>query len=359
MTSPHNSPHHAAVRRRRAIIGFIKVAVAVGILAYLFVRLRGDNVFQRLVDEPKNWGALAVAQVLVLTGISLNYIRWFLLVRALGLDFRLSDAFRLGSIGMLINQILPAGSLGGDLFKAVFIAREQPEKRTEAVATVVIDRLVGFYAMTLVASAGYLLGAPDAGATTGAMESLGRVVVGLSIGGTVGIALLLTPMFANPKARANAERVPKIGPTLVRLVDAAAAYREHRTTLFVCILMSCCTHTIFVTSFWFIGRGLPIDGPDLAKIFVVGPMGLAAAAMPLTPGGLGVFETALDALYVQVGSPKNTGVLVALTYRVMTYVMAAIGAVYYVSARRTVTEAMHAAEELDDEPDDEAHSPVS
>jgi uncharacterized membrane protein YbhN (UPF0104 family) len=359
MTPPHDAAHHAAMHRRRVVVGVIKAAVAVGILAYLLFRLQRDDVFQRLIDEPKNWGALAVAQVLVLTGISLNYIRWFLLVRALGLDFRLSDAFRLGSIGMLINQVLPAGSIGGDLFKAVFIAREQPEKRTEAVATVVIDRLVGFYAMTLVASAGYLLGAPDAGARSGAMESLGRIVVGLSIGGTVVIALLLSPLFANPKARTRAEGVPKIGGTLVRLVDAATAYREHRASLLVCILMSCCTHTVFVTSFWFIGRGLPIDGPELAKIFVVGPMSLAAAAMPLTPGGLGVFETALDALYVQVGAPKNDGVLVALTYRVMTYVMAAIGAVYYVSARRTVSQVMHEAEELADDLEDEILTPES
>src|SRR5262245_50011188 len=127
---------HAAAHRRRVAIGVAKFTLAFGILAVLFYRLRGQDVFTRLVNEPKNWGALLAAQFLVLAAISLNYVRWYVLVRALELDFRLGDAFRLGSIGMLINQILPAGSVGGDLLKAVFIAREQPGKRTEAVASV-------------------------------------------------------------------------------------------------------------------------------------------------------------------------------------------------------------------------------
>ncbi len=57
--------------------------------------------------------------------VSLTFVRWYLLVRALGLHFRLLDAFRLGFLGYLFNFV-SVGSVGGDLFKAIFIAREQP-----------------------------------------------------------------------------------------------------------------------------------------------------------------------------------------------------------------------------------------
>ena len=79
----------------------------------------------------------------------MTFVRWYLLVRALQLQFRLVDAFRLGFLGYLFNFVV-VGSVGGDLFKAIFIAREQPGRRAEAVATVLVDRIVGVYALVLV-----------------------------------------------------------------------------------------------------------------------------------------------------------------------------------------------------------------
>ena len=46
----------------------------------------------------------------------------------------------------------PSVGLDQSAFKAVFIAREQHGKRAEAVATVVIDRLIGLYVLFVVAS---------------------------------------------------------------------------------------------------------------------------------------------------------------------------------------------------------------
>jgi uncharacterized protein (TIRG00374 family) len=348
MDFPPDASAHARAHRRRIIVSTAKLLLAVGIIAWMFFKLRDENAFHRLIHDPKHWGYLAVAQVLVIVAISLNYIRWYLLVRALGLEFQIRDAFRLGSIGMLINQALPAGSVGGDLFKAVFIAREQPDRRTEAIASIVIDRVVGLYAMTLVASAGYLVGSQTT-TLSASVATLGRFVVGVAIVGTIGIALLMTPIFTSSKVEEIFGRLPLVGSIARRLVAAAAAYRSERRYLFAGILLSCCTHTIFVTSFWCIAQGLPVTSPPLTKMFIIGPMSLAAGALPLTPGGLGVFEAALDRLFTEVGSRPGDGFLVGLTYRVMTYVMAAVGAVYYVAARRTVIEVMHEADEIADE----------
>lgn len=321
--------------RRRTLIGVAKAALAIGILGVLVYRLRGEDVFQRLLYEPKHWGYLAGAQALVCTAITINYLRWYVLVRALGLNFRVADAFRLGSIGMLINQVLPAGSVGGDLFKALFIAREQPGRRTEAVASVVIDRVVGLYGMMLVASAGYLLGA-TAGELGRPVELLGRTVVVAAIVGGLGITVLLSPLLASDRVRGSLARVPAAGATLLRLADAAGAYRHRVRYLAGAVVLACCTHTLFVTSFWCIGRGLPVTAPEMATMYVIGPLSMAAGALPVTPGGLGVFEAALDKLYIYVGAPPGDGLFVALTYRVTTYVMAAIGAIYYITARRSI-----------------------
>ncbi len=345
------TPDHAKSHRRRVILSAAKLALAVGILAFLFNKLRGDDSFDRLVHEPKDWGLLAMAQILVLLGMANNYVRWWVLGRALQLNFSLRDAFRLGALGMLLNQVSP-GAVGGDLFKAVFIAREQPGKRTEAVASVLIDRVVGLYAMLLVAGAGYAL-VPRETPFTGAIRAVGDAVLICAAIGTTGILLLMTPLFTGPKMHDLLTRVPVVGGTLARLVDAAAAYRRHKAPLFLGILLGCITHVTFAVSFWCIGRGLPLEAPPLSTMFVITPMSLAAGAIPLTPSGLGVAEAAVGQLFLSAGYRASDGFLVGIAYRVMTYVMAAIGGVYYASARRTVTQVLHEAEELADAEADE------
>jgi uncharacterized protein (TIRG00374 family) len=340
---------HAAAHRRRLIVGAVKIVVAFGILAFLFARLRGENTFQELLEHPKHWPLLALAQLLALVGLSCNYVRWWVLVRALNLQFSLRDAFRLGSLGLLLNQVSP-GSVGGDLFKAVFIAREQPGKRTEAVASVLIDRIVGLFAMLVVATAGYTLAARSM-TLSPIVHALGRTVAALAACGVVGIAMLMIPALTGPTAKNLAKRVPGVGGTLERLIDAAAAYRHHRRYLFAGILFGCCTHTLFVAAIWCIGRGLPFEAPPLSTVFVVGPLALAAGAIPLVPGGLGTFEATMDYLYGSVGCKKGVGLMVAITFRAMTYVMAGIGAIYYLNARRAMAQVLHEAEELADERD--------
>lgn len=342
----------AAYHRRRVLIAAAKLTLAVGILAYLFYSLRGEAVFERLIREPKHWGRLAIAQLLVLVALSLNYVRWFLLVRALGLDFRMGDAFRLGSVGLLLSQV-SFGSVGGDLFKAVFIAREQPGKRTEAVASVVIDRVVGLYAMLLVASLGIAI-VGDVGSTGALLRTLAGFIFGLAVAGTLGVGLLMVPAVTGRAMRRWLHNVPAVGHTLARLLDAAAAYRDRRGTLFAAIGLACCTHMLLVLAIWSVGRGLPVKAPSLPETFLVGPLSLCAGAIPLTPGGLGTFEAAMDRLYVAVGSQPGDGLLVAITYRVMMYVLAAIGAVYYLSARKKVSEAIHEAEDYAEHRDDDS-----
>lgn len=341
------SADRQAVHRHHVLVRAAKLALAVGIIALLAYQLRGQGVFQRLLDEPKRWDRLAVAQLLVLAAMTLNYVRWWVLVRALELQFTLRDAFRLGTMGLLLNQVSP-GSVGGDLFKAVFIAREQPAKRTEAVASVVIDRMVGLYAMLLVASAGYLAGG-GGDKFSPLVHGLARTVLTLAVVGAVGIGLFLTSALTGARVRTVFGRAPRIGGTLIRLLAAADVYRLRRRYLFLAILVSCVTHTLFVIAIWTAGRGLPIDAPGLATTFVVGPLSLAAGAIPVAPSGLGTFEGAMEGLYRGVGARRGDGLLAAITYRVMTYVMAAVGAVYYIAARRTVADVLHEAEEMVDE----------
>ncbi|TXT16411.1 MAG: hypothetical protein FD138_4759, partial [Planctomycetota bacterium] len=79
----------------------------------------------------------------------LTFLRWFVLVKALGFPFTVRDALRLGFIGYLFNFVAP-GSVGGDLVKAGLLAKEQSNRKTTAVATVLLDRILGMLALFLI-----------------------------------------------------------------------------------------------------------------------------------------------------------------------------------------------------------------
>ena len=117
-------------RLKKIAILLVKVAISLALLRVLF-EMAGDESFTALRDQPKDWGLLALAWPFVLVAVLLTFLRWMLLVQALGMSFRLADALRLGFLGYLFNFV-SLGSVGGDLFKAVFIAREQHGRRAEA-----------------------------------------------------------------------------------------------------------------------------------------------------------------------------------------------------------------------------------
>jgi len=339
-SAPVNSPH-------KKLLTLVKVALAVAILGFLLQRIQGASGFERLLSEPKDWWALALAQGLVLVAFSLSFVRWYLLVRGLDLEFHLRDAFRLGTLGFMLNQVSP-GSVGGDLIKAVFIAREQPGKRTEAVATVLVDRVIGLYAMLLVASLGLVL----AGQTFDSaklLSSLQTVVWSAALCGTLGLTFVLSPLATGKRARALADRLPVIGHTVTRLIEAADVYRSRRRYLFAGFGLALTTHGLLITAFWCISHGLPVSGPTFAQNASIVPIALVAGALPLTPGGLGALEGSMELLYTSIGAGKGDGTIAALAYRAMTYLFAGIGAFYYFNARKKVDELMHDAEALAEE----------
>ncbi len=331
----------------KKLLTVVKVAVAVIILTVLYRRIESSDGFQRLLNDQKHWSYLVVAQALVVGAFCFSFVRWFLLVRGLGLEFRLRDAFRLGSLGFMLNQFFP-GSVGGDLFKAVFIAREQPEQKTEAVATVFIDRVIGLYAMLLVASLGLAYGGKHVESDK-VFTSLQTVVWTAAVVGTLGFAFVMSPLATGERMRRAVDNVPLVGHTLTRLIDAVEVYRRRRQYLFAAFGFALATHCLLISAFWLIGMGLPVSKLTFLQNASVVPAGMVAGALPSTPGGLGVLEGGMDYLYSMLGAANGDGGIVALTYRAMTYSFAGIGAVFYFSSRKKVDELMQEAEALAEE----------
>src|SRR5262249_3418090 len=143
----------------------------------------------------------------------LTLVRWYWLVRAQDLPFTLPDALRIGLIGFFFNTFLP-GAVGGDIIKAAFLAREQ-SRRTVAVATVIMDRVIARWALVwFVGSLGRLFWL--AGLLGGGSAAPSKLVVAGAVG-VVAVSLViwflmgLLPQHRAERFAARLERIPKVG----------------------------------------------------------------------------------------------------------------------------------------------------
>lgn len=331
---------------RRRLVDALKYILGVGLLAYVVWHNWAPSgggglaaVWQRIVvqGQPINTAALAAAGALCAAGVIQTFIRWFVLVRAQGLPFTLPNALRLGFLGYFYNTLLP-GSVGGDLVKATCIAREQ-DRRTVAVATVLIDRIVGLWALAwLVAGLGagvWLAGAIQPGAQTVSERIIVSaaiiVAVSLAVWGLMG----LLPAKRSEIFAGRLSRVPFAGHSLAELWRAVWMFRVKGHAMWLALAMAIVGHVGFVLTFYFAARALqaPDDVPSLATHFLVIPIGMAVQAGIPTPGGVGGGEYVFGKLYQLVGYPDANGVLMTLVYRVITWVLGFVGYLVYLQMK--------------------------
>ena len=332
---------------KRHLINALKFAVSAAIIAWLVAKARQDPHFDELISGGKSWPALAAATLLSLAAVVVTIIRWYYLVRALEIPFRMTDAFRLGFLGYLFNFV-SLGSVGGDLFKAVFIARERPGRRTEAVATVVIDRIIGLYGLFVVATAAVLI-TGQLGSPVPEVQIICKATLVTTGVGAIAILALLTPGFTSGTVSEMVAGIPKLGPLLDKLIRAVRIYRRKPGVLALSLLLSLAVHVLTAGSVYLVARGLPGVTPSLAAHYVMVPLATLTGVLPLPMSGLGAFEAALEFLYRHLpdgtAADASKGLVTALGYRVISMLIALIGLGYYLRGRREVADVLHDARE--------------
>jgi uncharacterized protein (TIRG00374 family) len=335
---------------KNLLITLLKIGISAAIIAWLVVAARNDNAFGDLRGQYEDpgfaWGLLAAACLCCGAAVVITIVRWYYLVRALDMQFTLKETFRVGFLGYLFN-LAPMGIVGGDLLKAVMLARQQPRRRAQSFATVAVDRVIGLYMLFAVASATILL----TGFWRHEMTEIRFVclaTLATTLVATAALAMLFIPGVTNGRLSRWLGGLPRVGHPIEHLIDALRMYRRKPGVLLASAAMSAAVHSLFAVGIYLITRGIYVDnvgGLSLQGEFIVSPLSAATGVIPLV---MGPMEAVLDFLYANVfGLDKRQGFVVALGYRLVTVLIAMVGVCYYLSARREVAQVMHEAEEAD------------
>ena len=308
----------------------LKLAVSLVLVAWiLHVIFAGEAELQLGED----WGALSFAEQIrkswtigpvglwkTLSGVSLGWllasfifmgatifigvIRWRLVLAVQGLHLSLGRATGISLVAHFFNSFL-LGSTGGDLLKAYFAAAETAQKKAEAVTTVVVDRLLGLFAMLLFVS---LMALANWGVVMSQQRFKAVMLVVLGMLFASGLVVVLSfwagPTGARRKFEALLAKLPK-GDVLVRCIEACHAFGEKpgflpRVLGWSMLLSTACVLQIVALGF---GLGLPM-GEHFRVLLLIVPAIICISALPITPSGIGVREN----LYVSLLSATAIGI---------------------------------------------------
>jgi hypothetical protein len=275
----------------------------------------------------------ALVSSTLVVGLALfgGVVRWRIVLEAQGLHLPLGRATRISLVAQFFNSFL-LGSTGGDLIKAYAAAQETHHKKTEAVTTVFVDRLVGLWAMLLFASlmmppnydllrASRDLAAPAL--VILAMLAALSVVLGLAFWGGV------SKRF--PRARHQLRRLPK-GELLERALDSCRQFGRQRTFLLKTIAISLGLNGLWVIQVMALGTGLNLHIPVMA-LFVIVPIIFCISALPITPNGLGVRENLFVLMLAVIAVPRTAALSVSLLASAEGLFWSLVGGVIYMGLR--------------------------
>jgi uncharacterized protein (TIRG00374 family) len=321
-------------------VNLVLIAVAFGLLALAIHGNRDQirDVFRRSID-----GRLfALGFGIYMCGLLVTCVRWYLLVRVIEPTFRLRDSVLLGFIGNVFNLLIP-GAVGGDLIKAAYLARMRI-KKTQAIASMVIDRIVGLLGLFVLAGVAGLV------AWSRAPVDVRRLTVVVWVAIVVGF-LTLAAIFAQAVTRRYPgllEGYGRLSLLLRELRELSISYQQSLGVVFLGLVLSCFCHSMNVLAFYTVSRALfPTGLPTLAEHFLMVPLILFTTAVPLPFGALGLSEHVGQRLFELVQHPQ--GALGTMAFRVLMYGGGLICACFYLANLRQVRALTDTAHHIEEE----------
>jgi len=218
--------------------------------------------------------------------------RWWCLLRFHGISIAIAKTFKFFWIGSFFYVVLP-GAVGGELARTYYLVRNDPSSRFRGILSVITDRLMGIYVFFLLAALASLFLPPEANS-----NAFLRYHCLFATTIVFGLPLLLSLSFSKRLRSFVGSKLPGMKPGSTN--DLLLIYKRHIGWLPIAFCLSIAVSFLFVAGFWCAGLciGFPVDF-RIALLDV--PLIVVANSLPISPGGIGVGESAAFVIFKQSG----------------------------------------------------------
>ncbi len=299
----------------------VKVLLGAAILTWM--ASSGKLNLAQVARSLSRWPLMLAIVALAYSQVGISAWRWNLLLRAQDIQLPYRRAWGLTMIGMLFNVVIP-GAVGGDLVKGYYITRAASGRKSHAATTLLMDRVVGLIGLLFL---GAVMAIVDFEETmrSAATRSLGMLTIGGMAGGLV---VLYAAVFAGGPL-SEWHLLPRVVRNVFR---ALHEYRQKASVIPIALALSVANQACSCAMYYLALRATGVVDMPLGQFFLVVPLGMVTAALPISPGGVGVGQAAFFALF-QIVAPKyaKAGTDAVTVFQVVFILVCITGLYWYLS----------------------------
>jgi uncharacterized protein (TIRG00374 family) len=304
---------------RRALLLSAKAAISI---LLLYFSLRWSNVSAiagRLSRLEPGWIALALG--LLTAQIVFLAIRWKTIAVACGANLAFVPALQLSFIAAFFNQMLPS-TVGGDGARIWLLARRGAAGWARATYSVLIDRIVGVFALALVVLA----------CLPWTFELIHDAIVRtvlllIGFGATIGAMVFV---FVGPRFQKLFDRWA-LTRHLAAAARVAAALCESLHSVAFVIACSIVIHLVTIAAAWCCVKAIAAPVSFLQVLFLMPPV-LLVSTVPISIAGWGVRETSMITAFGVAGLVQSDGLTLSILFGAVSFAVGVIGGIVWIAS---------------------------
>jgi uncharacterized protein (TIRG00374 family) len=315
-------------RPQRILLTIVRWLVAVIPVVWIFSRI--DLARLAITIRQVAWWTVPVLVVLLLAGMFLQGLRWWMLLRAYLPSLPFGRVLASHFAALYYSIVLPTSG-AQDVVRAMLIAKDNDYGVVWGAS--VVSRMLG--AIVLVGMALF-----------GLFSLASTVVPHVQIYAILSAILIVAVVFAAFSKRVTRPlrallapvtpaRLLKIGE---RVRDGIYHFRSKRAVLFRVFLVTLLMQFVVIATTAFLAFGITGQFRLIAFLAFIPVIETICISLPLTPGGLGVREGLLAIMFHVIGYGTETlGVYIALMYIGFILRLAGIFALPFLKKREPVS----------------------
>lgn len=271
--------------------------------------------------------------------------RWQRLAALQNFEISFYEALSLTLQGAFFSLILPGGAIGGDVVKMGMLAKRQKKgSRVEGMFTIFMDRVIGMvslFGLSIVLLLLFMdklpsLRIPGVNISLFQLKMIVGIILALCVAGiAAGVGIFFHRSFEKvPFIRAMMQFADRrFNNAVSRMTSAADLYAKSPWQLIFLTLISVCfVHLMIVVPMIFLlsGTDLPLNGANLLLIATAVTLGNIAGLIPLAPGGIGLRDLTVIAVFSSGGIAAGNGETAQLLMTGVMIFVSLLGGIFFI-----------------------------
>ncbi len=298
----------------------LRILIGIGLIAFLLIKLDAEKILLNIKNMDLRYLALALIPYFLF--IVVSTWRWQVLLDYKKMNIPFKDSLIIYFIALFFNNFLPT-TVGGDVMRIVYSIKE---KKTDAFAIVIADRILGFIGLFIFG----LFAVTYLYIFQKRSEFVLLMIIGLLA------LLLITFILFSEKVYSFIHPVTaklkffRIGERINNLHKTMTGFGSAWGIIIICVIQSIIIQTLLAISPYLVLNSMGNYHISIIPFFIYLPIINVISMIPISFNALGVRENAYVLLFQRAGLSGEASLTVSLVSFFLTFLWSLVGGIFFI-----------------------------